>query len=166
MASPHTQRPTRRGLTYLLPDEITLVQDAMMCMYFTGWFDHTFPSSVCTVPGDRACSARVLTFLYVRYSLWMVTDHECNTSDRPVVPAHWTTRPDTHRSDRQNHSTTLYDHGTVRFSTCCEQLPSAAAPGAVREARGGLLQPRSRPPASCRRGRPAARRGRSPRRCW
>ena len=48
----------------------------------TSWFDDTFPSSSCTLPGDRTCSARVLTFLYVRYSLWMVTDHECNTSDR------------------------------------------------------------------------------------
>ena len=33
----------------------------------------------------------------------------------------------------------------MRFRMCCEQLPSAAAPGAVREARGGLLQPRYRP---------------------
>merc|ERR1712185_329765 len=54
----------------------------MQPRFRTGWCHHTFPSSSCTLPGDRTCSARVLTFLYVRYSLWMVTDHECNTSDR------------------------------------------------------------------------------------
>ncbi len=37
---------------------------------------------MCTIPGDRACSGRLLTFLYVRYSLWIVTEHECNTFDR------------------------------------------------------------------------------------
>ena len=56
--------------------QLSLVAD------LTGWFHDKSSSSSCTLPGNRACSARVLTFLYVRYSLWMVTDHECNTSDR------------------------------------------------------------------------------------
>ena len=131
----------------------------------TSWFEDKSSWSVCTIPGDRACSGRLLTFLYIRYSLWIVTEHECNTFDRSYRHTGQPNQTPTGLTDKvtQPHK---YDHGTMWLSMCCEQMPSAAAPGAVREARGGLLQPRSRPPASCRRGRPAARRGRSPRRCW
>ena len=113
----------------------------------TGWFDDTFPWSVCRSSPDRARSGRVLTFPHLMYTLWKVADQEYHTSHHSY-PAHEHTRFETHESDQLTDSNYGNMQQTVRFSTSCEQLQRAAASGLVREARGGSLHAAARSPAS------------------
>ena len=101
----------------------------------------------CVHSPDRACSERFLTFPHLMYTLWKVADHEYHTSDQSY-PAHGHTRPETHKSDQLKLLRHAYGYGAKPLGMCCEQLPSAAASGGVREARGGSLHASARAPAS------------------